>query len=297
MQKRYLLLVALALCLIPGCQEANQAPVNCSKNGCTEEEYKDGLCADHYVEKELMVNISTLTSTPTTAAATPTPEPTNTPIPTPTNTPTPEPTNTPTPTPTNTPIPTPTNTPTPTPSPTPSKDYKKLLTGYKADVVVEYDRVDDSYSIKPQGLSLDNNVMPLIQLDNNDGDVVFGAGFSFVAYDWVFTEEIKLACDDTTYTFEVDYSMLNTDVLSGGKISESVMFMHQPDYAHLIASFVDFEPIVKAVKNSSKEVILRFSGDGYEDFILSDKDKENLIMMWDIYGALEGDSSNINYLY
>lgn len=189
------------------------------------------------------------------------------------------------------PVPTPTNTPTPTPK----IDYGKTLSKYKNNISVEYDRIDDNYAIRPKKLSKDDNTIFTVQL-SDDGTVLFGALFMFTADDWVFTEKIKIACDDTTYSFEVDYSMLDTEVMSGGKISESVILAHKPEYSSIISYCVDFEPVVNSIRNS-KEVVLRFSGDGYEDFVLSDEEIENIIMMWDIYIALEDDSSNINYLY
>jgi len=83
MKKRYLLFTLLTLCVLMGCQKVNESQATCSKNGCMEAEYRDGLCADHYVEKGLMANSPTITSiqmpelTPTN-----TPRPTSTPTPT-----------------------------------------------------------------------------------------------------------------------------------------------------------------------------------------------------------------------
>ena len=190
--------------------------------------------------------------------------------------------------------PVPTSTPTPKSNITPIIDYKNTLIKYKDKVDVIYDRVDDDYSVRPKNLSGEDNLLSIIGIFN-DGTVRFSAQLKFIAYDWIFTEEIKIACGDTTYTFEVDFLSRNTDILSGGKITESMVLMHSPEMAGMDAALVDFEPIISSIKNSN-EVIIRFSGDGYKDFYLSDKDKENIIMMWEIYLALEYDSGNIKYI-
>ena len=94
MKKKLLVLFALCLCLLAGCEaeEGKETPADTPSPVLTQE---------------------------TGPTDTPTPVPTATNTPTPTNTPVPTATNTPTPTPTNTPKPTPTNTPTPTGTPTP----------------------------------------------------------------------------------------------------------------------------------------------------------------------------------
>lgn len=199
------------------------------------------------------------------------------------------------PKPTNTLKPTQKPTSTPKPTVTPKIDYEQILTKYRNDVDVVYDKVDNDYSVRPKNFLKEDNILAVVQISNDNKTVVFGASLRFIAYDWVFTEEIKVACDDTKYTFDVDLLNRNTDILSGGKIRESVTLVHQPKYSSVDASFVDFEPIVNSIKNS-KEVIIRFSGDRREDFILSNEAKENLIMMWEIYLALEYDSDNLKYL-
>lgn len=61
MRKVLLALLAMMMVLLVGCGKKEI----CTVDGCTQEVYKDGLCADHYVEEAMATPAPTTTPEPT----------------------------------------------------------------------------------------------------------------------------------------------------------------------------------------------------------------------------------------
>jgi len=174
------------------------------------------------------------------------------------------------------------------------------LQNMKADITIQYDKIDKEYNIVPKGLSTkyidigyNRNIEPWIVVDDNQ-NVLFTFFLGFRQSDWLFIDKIVIDCDKSQHTLYVDFWDRITDI-SGGSIAEIAPYGHfNVDLSKYgLESYddprlIDLEPIVEDMITADN-VTIRFKGEGYKDVTVPSSHLKQLSEMWTAYKILKED--------
>ncbi|MFW6016035.1 MAG: hypothetical protein ACOCRK_06320 [bacterium] len=145
---------------------------------------------------------------------------------------------------------------------------------------VSYDDMNSTTTIVPKGqstryINIDWNRNIDIRITRGDSDLVMNMTvvFGFRRGDWIFMDNIKFNVDGDRYNWKIDYFERKTDI-SGGNIAEW--------YGRNSLSYPNIINELEKIATSEKTKI-RFSGDGYIDKIIPQRDKDNIKLMLNYY--------------
>lgn len=166
---------------------------------------------------------------------------------------------------------------------------KQKLKKIKPRIRVDYDEIDNDYSIVPRGysskynnLNFNTNIELRIYMTPSPS---LGMMLGFDAYDWVFMEDVKFMCDDMRENIHLDYFKRGSDVIGGGEIAEWYFIWHNKLFSQTSTSR-DLEPLITHIINSSTTKI-RFSGKGIHNHTVSKREKQTIKDIWETYTILE----------
>lgn len=142
----------------------------------------------------------------------------------------------------------------------------------KDTFVSSYDEVNDSSIFYPDSnnANIQTYVTPLIGFDNHDGDAGFVI-FRYVGKELTMFDTIIIKTDSDRYEKYFDFDSVKRNVEWG----------YNEEYATMVMD-KDLYKMVEDMVNSTKTIV-RFSGDTYEDYELSNRNKEDLKKLLDCY--------------
>lgn len=140
---------------------------------------------------------------------------------------------------------------------------------------VEFINIDKIINVEPRFYSTNFVLVPYI---------VFG----FENSDWIFFDKIYFNIDGNKYSIDVAYSEQNTQVHDNGNISEWTII---PMEGNNNLSIDAFKKIAE-----SKDAIIKFSGKGYIDHVITDSEKQNLKKAIELYEIISKNKLE-SYLY
>lgn len=171
-------------------------------------------------------------------------------------------------------------------------EYKQKMMTYSvqrkkellAQTTSKFDDMRDSTIIVPPGFSTryinvnyNYSILPRMMVSGGSALLTFELGFN--DDDWVFFERITFNADGDIWDRDISFSDRQTQVIGGGNIAEWTVIP--------VGKYFDEKFKEEAMKlANAKDAKIRFSGEGYRDHTLNEKEKlyiKNFIELLEIY--------------
>lgn len=164
---------------------------------------------------------------------------------------------------------------------------KKEILEIKQRLKVDYDSVENEYKIGPIGNSTryvnvdrTTNIEPRI-IYSNSPTLALVVGFH--QEDWIFFEKVIFVTDNSRFEWELDYFDRKSQV--GNGIAEWYTVVHSDFLAGIQSNVKNVSSLINELI-TSKTATIRFQGNGYRDHTVTEKEKQSLKDLWNLYNLL-----------